>query len=64
MPGSSSASNRSNVLTGAGASGSVVRRKTSSIDMPNNRAILKASGKAGSYFPVSIALTVWRDTSR
>jgi hypothetical protein len=31
---------------------------------PNRRAREKASGKLGSYFPVSMAFTVWRETSR
>src|SRR5262249_3298422 len=38
--------------------------KISSMGLPNSRAILKASGRLGSYLPVSIAVTVWRDTSR
>ena len=29
----------------------------------NRAAILKANGKLGSYFPVSMALMVWRETS-
>src|SRR5690606_25598054 len=32
--------------------------------MLNNRASLKARGSEGSYLPVSIAFTAWRDTSR
>src|SRR5690606_27016357 len=37
---------------------------TSSIRRPNSRAMRNASGRLGSYLPVSRALTVCRDTSR
>jgi hypothetical protein len=36
--------------------------KISSIDLVKSRASRKARGKLGSNFPVSIALTDWRDT--
>jgi A/G-specific adenine glycosylase len=35
---------------------------TCSIGIPNTRAILNASGRDGSYLPVSIAFTLWRET--
>src|SRR5688572_4304178 len=35
---------------------------TSSMRSSKRRAIVKASGRLGSYFSVSIALTVWRET--
>src|SRR6202050_3605597 len=34
----------------------------SSMDCSKSRAMAKASGRLGSYFSVSIAFTVWRDT--
>jgi len=37
--------------------------KISSIVLPNTRAILNANGSDGSYLPVSIALTLCRETS-
>src|SRR5271170_6358514 len=33
-----------------------------SMGCPKSCAMAKASGKLGSYFPVSIAFTVWRET--
>src|SRR5271170_2279915 len=42
---------------------SLFNSKMSSIFILNRRATLKASGRLGSYFSVSIALTVWRETS-
>ena len=38
--------------------------KISSISFPKTRPIAKASGRLGAYRPVSIALTVWRETRR
>ena len=38
--------------------------KIASMGWLKTRAILKASGRLGSYLPVSIAFTVWRDTWR
>src|SRR5262245_1843630 len=38
--------------------------KTSSIRSSKRRATAKASGRLGSYFSVSMALTVWRETPR
>jgi hypothetical protein len=38
--------------------------KMSSMRIRNSRAIRKASVRLGSYFSVSIAFTVWRDTPR
>ena len=38
-------------------------RKICSIGSPNRSAMRKARGSEGSYLPVSIALTDWRDTS-
>ena len=38
-------------------------RKIFSMDLPNSFAMAKASGRLGSYLPVSIALMVCRDTS-
>src|SRR5690606_33105359 len=38
------------------------RRKSSSIGRPNTSEMRKASGSEGSYLPVSIALTLWRET--
>ena len=32
--------------------------------LPKTDAILKASPREGSYFPFSIAMTVWRETPR
>ena len=40
-----------------------VSSKIASIVSPNTRAILKASGRLGSYLPVSIAFTDCRDTA-
>src|SRR5205085_10278196 len=37
--------------------------KMSSIGRSNSSAIRKASGSEGSYLPVSIAFTLWRETS-
>ncbi len=34
--------------------------KMSSMATPNSSAMRKASGKEGSYLPVSMALTLWR----
>ncbi len=39
------------------------RRKISSIVIPNISAMRKASGRLGSYLPVSMAFTLWRLTS-
>src|SRR6185503_6879947 len=50
-------------LPGVHAHASLPGSKMDSIGWPNSRAILNASGRLGSYLPVSIALTVWRDTS-
>src|SRR5216683_1785221 len=36
--------------------------KMCSMGRPKRRAILKASGRLGSYLPVSSALSVWRET--
>ena len=38
-------------------------RNISSMDSLKSRATLKASGRLGSYFSVSNAFTVWRETS-
>src|SRR5690606_18489999 len=38
------------------------RRKICSIGSPKTSEIRKASGSEGSYLPVSIALTLWRET--
>src|ERR1700709_1506025 len=35
-----------------------------SVGSANKAAIRKASGRLGSYLPVSMALTLWRETSR
>src|SRR4029078_9329903 len=37
--------------------------KICSLESATNSAIRKASGSEGSYLPVSIALTLWRETS-
>src|SRR6185295_14572177 len=42
---------------------SVSGSKISSIGILNRREMRKASGRLGSYLPISIALTVWRETS-
>ena len=34
------------------------------MDRPKSRAALNANGRLGSYLPVSMALIVWRETSR
>jgi hypothetical protein len=39
-----------------------MEKNISSIFFPNNFAILNANGKLGSYFSVSMALMVWRET--
>lgn len=39
-------------------------KNIASIAKPNNAAILNANGKLGSYFPVSIALIVCRETCK
>jgi hypothetical protein len=42
---------------------SLAGTKISSIGNPKTAAILKANERPGSYFPRSMALTVWRETS-